>query len=99
MQHDDAWYIARMFAEAPKMANSWLPTDVWRTGNGARPYAFASASWLDVAIMANGKTGGVSVTLYIQVTAEPRTFQKRVLRTSLERAERFGLELEREIGD
>lgn len=97
MQHDDVWVIARTFAEAPKLLESRLEVDLWRTGRAQAADIFESCCWLEVALHGIPRQRVIRVVLFIQEDPLASLYSRHFMSVRVEDAEDFGLQLEREI--
>ncbi len=97
MQHDDAWILARAFAEAPALSEATVPIDLWRTGKSNHAYLYESVTWLHAILWGNKRRQGVAIRLFVQEQDDPDVFRTFFIQTSIVQAAQFGIELEREI--
>lgn len=97
MGQDDVWLFARAFTETRALAQTILPVDLWRTGQFRHAYLCVSLDWLEVILFSNEKRQTVRIVLYIQDAHDSDLFRRFFMQASIEEAQRFGIELEREI--
>lgn len=96
-QQDDVWVLARAFAETPVLLQTRIPISLFRTDGGMPAKLCVNAHWLQVALVGIKSQRWVAVVVFAQETSTPDLFRRFRMRTDVEKAARFGQELEQEI--